>query len=175
MKVHRKSHSRRHRKSHRKSHSRRHRKSNRKSQRGGSACSAMPYNREVFQSQRGGMAAIGAADGFLLDRATLVQAETAPTIDAVTESGALAIAAKGHMGGARRRTVRRHRKAHKGKGRKGRHGKSHRRQRGGMAPIDMSTRIALSGINPAWETEASVRNTNSPFYYGYGPQHLKTA
>lgn len=165
MKVHRKSHSRRrHRKSHRKG---------RKSQRGGSSCAAMPYNREVFQSQRGGMAAIGAADGFLLDRATLVQAQTAPTIDAVTESGALAVAAKGHMGGARRRTVRRHRKGRKGhKGRKS-HGR--RRQRGGMAPIDMSTRIPLSGINPAWETEASVRNTNSPFYYGYGPQHIKSA
>lgn len=158
-----------HRRSHRKSR-KSHRKGHRKSQRGGSSCAAMPYNREVFQPQRGGMAAIGAADGFLLDRATLVQAQTAPTIDAVNESGALAIAAKGHMGGARRRTVRRHRK-----GRKAHKGKSHRRQRGGMAPIDMSTRIALSGINPAWETEASVRNTNSPFYYGYGPQHIKTA
>lgn len=153
-----------HRKSHRKSH-RKHRKSHRKSQRGG-ACSAMPLNRESF-GQRGGMAPIDAGDALLLDKATMVQAQSWGQMDSINAAQGLARAAT-LRGGARR------------KGRKGRKTHRKRSQRGGSYPWSGGGLQGFSspytylpagtptGVNAQFSDEGLV---NSLYSESRGPQY----
>lgn len=154
------------------------RKSHRRGQRGGASCSAQPlFNRSLF-GQQGGMAPISAADDYLIDAASRVQAETAPLDSAFAELPSVIP----RQAGGRRRSARRGRKSHrrsahrKGsrsahrKGRKSHrrsaHRKSHRKSRksqrrsqhgGYMADFKGPTMLHATppdptskGLNPQW-------------------------
>ena len=118
------------------------RKTHRRSQHGGASCSAQPpFNRSLF-GQQGGMAPISAADDYLIDAASRVQAQTAPLDGAFAE---LNTVIPRQTGGRRRRSARRGRKSHR------RHGS--RKQRGGALagfndPYMLGVEIAKSGSNP---------------------------
>lgn len=161
------------RKTHRKGSRKAHRKSHRKSQRGGASCAAMPLNREAFQ-QRGGMAPYSTGDATLLDKATMIQAQSWQQVADIDAAQGLAKQA----GGARRRKSRR-------SGRKSRKGsrKAHRRsrsaQRGGSYPWatglqNFSSPYTLvaagtpTGVNPQFQTEGSV---NPLYSESRGPQY----
>lgn len=159
-------HSRRHHKGSRKAHRKGSRKSHRKShrrQRGGGSCAAMPLNREAFQ-QRGGMAPFSTGDATLLDKATMVQAQSWQQVADIDAAQGLARASQ--HGGSRRRRSRRHRK----------HRRSHRSrtaQRGGNypwavglpsfnGPSTLAPAGVPTGVNPQFVTEGSVIATYSP-------------
>lgn len=158
------------RKSHRKSRksSRKSRRSHRRSQRGGGSCAAMPLNREAF-AQRGGMAPYSTGDANLLDKATMIQAESWQQVSDIGAAQGLAKQA----GGSRRK----HRKGSR-KHRKG--SRKHRRsQRGGSYPwatglqsFDQPYTLVPSGTatgaNPQFQNEGSV---NSLYSETRGPQY----
>lgn len=128
-------------------------KQSRRTQRGGSSCAAMPLNRELF-AQRGGMAPFGSLDnGYLIDQAARVQAETYPLDQALNELPAVIP----KMHGGRRRTQRKQR--------------SQRKQRGGMYPIDADTMLLPRGTNAGFSSQFSNEALVNNLYNEYsGPQ-----
>ena len=165
----RKAHRKAHRKSHRKSH-RKGRKSQ-KQQRGGGSCSAMPLNRESF-GQRGGMAPFDSGDALLLDKATMIQAQSMDQMNYINAAQGLARAAT-MRGGARRR----HRKGSRSARRK-----THKRrgQRGGSYPWSTGSLNEFgagytlvpagtaTGVNAQFSDEGAV---NSSYSESRGPQY----
>lgn len=159
--------------SHRKSHRKGPRSTYRR-QRGGSSCAAMPLNREAFQ-QRGGMAPYSTGDSTLLDKATMIQAES---WQQVADIGAAQGLAK-QAGGARRRGRKHRRSAHRKGSRKQRQSRRRSAQRGGSYPwatglqgfdkpytlVPAGTAI---GANPQFQTEGSV---NPLYSETRGPQY----
>jgi hypothetical protein len=144
-KTHRKSHrkGRKARKSHRKG-----RKSHRKTQRGGGSCAAMPMNRTAFQ--RGGMAPYSTGDSTLLDKASMIQAESWQQTADIAAAQGLARAQRG----------------------------GRRRQRGGNYPWSVGLQSFAKGdmllpagtnigANPQFATEGTV---NSLYAESRGPQ-----
>jgi hypothetical protein len=168
----------------RKSHRRHSRKVHRKQQ-GGSQCAALPTLNAAFAQrggseqvvhQRGGMAPYEAGgNDLLMDKASMVQAQSYDQLGMIQEAGRLAASAQ-HGGRRRSRKARHSRKAHR-KSRKAhrKSRRSHRRrqQRGGMAPLDMDSMLlpksayAFTGVNPQFYTEASVQPA---LKMGAGPQ-----
>lgn len=160
---------------------RKHRKSHRR-QRGGGSCAAMPLNREVF-AQRGGMAPYSTGDATLLDKSTMIQAQSWQQVADIDAAQGLAKQA----GGARRRRSRKGR-SRKGRSRRGRkHRRSQRRltrsssfkQRGGSypwatglqgfdKPYTLVPAGTATGVNPQFQTEGSV---NSLYSESRGPQY----
>jgi len=142
------------------------RRNRRNRQRGGGSCAAMPLNRELF-AQRGGMAPFGSLDnGYLIDQAARVQAQTYPLDMAINELPA--VIAKGQHGGRRnRRTQRKQRKQNR------RNRNKSRRQRGGMYPIDADTmllpRDTLTGVSSQFSNEAQVNNLYNEYSGPQGP------
>jgi hypothetical protein len=144
--VHRKGSRKAHRKAHRKSH-RRGRTARRtiRAQHGGASCSAQPaFNGSPF-AQRGGMAPINAADDYLIDAASRVQAQTAP-LD--TAFGDLQHVIPRQAGGRRRRSAHR-------KGRRSSHRRGSRKQKGGaLAGYHDPSMLRMSPpqpeLNPQW-------------------------
>lgn len=158
------------RKSHRKGSRKSHRKSHRRSrnQRGGGSCAAMPLNREVF-AQRGGMAPYGTGDATLLDKATMIQAQSWQQVADIDSAQGLARSAQ--HGGARRKSRR--------GGRKSRRSTHRRSQRGGSypwatglqgfdKPYTLVPAGTATGVNPQFHTEGSV---NSLYSESRGPQY----
>lgn len=163
----------RRRSAHRKSASRRHRKTHRR-QHGGGSCAAMPLNRTNFQ-QQGGMAPVVEGDNYLLDAAARTSAQVGSLDAAFAELPSVIP----RQAGGKRRSYRRksHRKAHRKVHRKSHrkvHRKSHRRshrQRGGalanIADSSMLTDdISKTGSNPQFMDESAV----NPHYGVKGPQ-----
>jgi hypothetical protein len=147
----------------------------------------MPLNREMF-GQRGGMAPFASLDnGYLIDQAARVQAETSPLDQAISELPSVIPKQSGGKRRASRRSSR-SRKAKKGskKSKKSKSRKSHSRrrsqkqqksqrsQRGGMYPIDADTMLLPRGTpigaNPQFSNEAQVNNLYSQYSGPQGPQ-----
>lgn len=141
-------------------------KQQRRSQRGGSSCSAMPLNREMFlTSQRGGMAPFGSLDnGYLIDQAARVQAETYPLDQAVNELPS--VIAKAQHGGRRKRQSRKQSRKQKQK-----QSRKQRSQKGGMYPIDADTMLLPRGVNAGFNSQFSNEAQVNNLYNEYsGPQ-----
>ena len=156
----------------------------------------MPLNRELF-AQRGGMAPFGSLDnGYLIDQAARVQAETypldqsfgelssvipkvgheagpaAPSHPVITDAGA--VAKSGTQEGGRRRSRSRKQKKQQRKQRQSRrHSRRQRsqKQRGGMFPINGDTmllgRNVDTGVSSQFSNEAQVNNLYNEYS---GPQ-----
>jgi hypothetical protein len=162
---------------------RKQRQSRKQQQQRGGSCSAMPLNREMFGQggghlggQRGGMAPFASLDnGYLIDQAARVQAETSPLDQAINELPSVIP----KQSGGKRRSSRKGRKATK-KSKKSRKSKGRRRsqkqrsQRGGMYPIDADTMLLPRGTpigaNPQFSNEAQVNNLYSQYSGPQGPQ-----
>jgi hypothetical protein len=140
----------------------------------------MPLNREMF-GQRGGMAPFASLDnGYLIDQAARVQAETSPLDLAISELPSVIP----KQSGGKRRSSKASKKAKKSKSRKSRKSKGRRRsqkqrqqqrnQRGGMYPIDADTMLLPRGTpigaNPQFSNEAQVNNLYSEYSGPQGPQ-----
>jgi hypothetical protein len=120
----------------------------------------MPLNRELFMTnQRGGMAPFGSLDnGYLIDQAARVQAETYPLDQALSELPS--VIARAQQGG-RRRSRRQSRKQRQ----------SRRQQRGGMYPIDADTMLLPRGVNAGFSSQFSNEAQVNNLYNEYsGPQ-----
>jgi hypothetical protein len=170
-----------HRKSHRKSHrkGRKSQKQKQQQQRGGGSCSAMPLNRESF-GQRGGMAPFDSGDALLLDKATMIQAQSEAQMGYINAAQGLARAAT-MRGGARRRHHKGSRSAHR-KAHRSTHRKSHKRrgQRGGSYPwstgglnefgagYTLVPSGTATGVNAQFSDEGAV---NSSYSESRGPQY----
>jgi hypothetical protein len=126
----------------------------------------MPLNREAF-AQRGGMSPYSTGDATLLDKATMIQAQSWQQVADIGSAQGLAKQA----GGSRRR----HRKGR----RSGRKGSRSQRQRGGSYPwatglqgFDQPYTIVpagtATGVNPQFHTEGSV---NPLYSESRGPQY----
>ncbi len=154
-------------------HSRKaHRRSHRRRQHGGASCATQSqFNRPLF-GQQGGMAPISQADGYLIDAASRMQAQTAPLDSAFGELSS--VIPRTQSGGRRRRSHRRRSAHRKGKRtarahrkgsrkthahrktrthRKGSRKTHRRRQQGGSLagfnePYMLGVDIAKSGSNP---------------------------
>jgi hypothetical protein len=149
------------------------------SQRGGGICAAMPLNREAFQ-QRGGMAPYSTGDATLLDKNTMMQAESFHQVADIDSAQVLAKQAGGarrrrssrkHRKGSRvsrkhRKGSRKHRKGSRVAHRKGRRS-THRKQRGGSypwsenvqgfdKPYTLVSAGTATGVNPQFHDEGSV-------------------
>jgi hypothetical protein len=142
-------------------------------QRGGSSCSAMPLNRELF-AQRGGMAPFGSLDnGYLIDQAARVQAETYPLDQAINELPSVIV--KAQQGGKRQRKSRKQKQSRSQRqSRKQRQQRQQRRnQRGGMYPIDADTMLLPRSVNigasPQFSNEAQVNNLYNEYSGPQGP------
>ncbi len=160
-------------------HSRKGRKSHRR-QRGGGSCAAMPLNREVF-AQRGGMAPYSTGDATLLDKSTMIQAQSWQQVADIDAAQGLAKQA----GGARRRRSRKGRSRRGRKHRQSRRRSAHRKgsrsahrkgsrsaQRGGSypwatglqgfdKPYTLVPAGTATGVNPQFQTEGSVNSLYS--------------
>jgi hypothetical protein len=133
----------------------------------------MPLNREVF-AQRGGMAPYSTGDATLLDKATMIQAESWQQVADIDASQGLAKQA----GGARRRhRSRKHRKGSRKHRRLTR--SSSFKQRGGSypwatglqgfdKPYTLVPAGTATGVNPQFQTEGSV---NPLYSESRGPQY----
>jgi hypothetical protein len=152
-------------------------KQQRRSQRGGGSCSAMPLNRELFMtSQRGGMAPFASLDnGYLIDQAARVQAETYPLDQALSELPSVISRAQ-HGGRRRSRSQRRNRSSRRQsrKQSQSRKQRSQRRsQKGGMYPIDADTMLLPRGVNAGFNSqfanEAQVNNLYNEYSGPQGP------
>lgn len=154
------------------------RRQSRRSQRGGSSCAAMPLNREAF-AQRGGMAPYSTGDATLLDKATMIQAQSWQQVSDIGAAQGLAKQAGGsrrkHRKGSRSAHRKGSRSAHRRSGRKG----SRRQQRGGSYPWatglqDFDKPYTLvpagtaTGVNPQFSNEGSV---NPLYSETRGPQY----
>ena len=168
----RKAHRKGSRKAHRKSHRKGRKSQKQQQQRGGGSCSAMPLNRESF-GQRGGMAPFDVGDALLLDKATMVQAQSMDQMNYINAAQDLARAAT-MRGGARRR-----RKGSR-KGRKSRKTHKRRGQRGGSYPWSTGSLNEFgagytlvpagtaTGVNAQFSDEGAV---NSSYSESRGPQY----
>jgi len=132
----------------------------------------MPLNREMF-GQRGGMAPFESLNnGYLIDQAARVQAETYPLDQAINELPSVIP----KQSGGRRRSSRKGSKGRKAskKARKGRRRSQRQRsQRGGMYPINADTMLLPRGTdigaNPQFANEAQVNNLYSQYSGPQGP------
>jgi hypothetical protein len=121
----------------------------------------MPLNRELF-AQRGGMAPFGSLDnGYLIDQAARVQAETYPLDQAFNDLPSVIANAKAQHGGRRSRRQRQ------------RSQRRQRNQRGGMYPIDADTMLLNRGVNigasSQFSNEAQVNNLYNEYSGPQGP------
>ena len=141
----------------------------------------MPLNREMFlTTQRGGMAPFGSLDnGYLIDQAARVQAETYPLDQSLSELPSVIASAKAQHGGRRRSQRRSSRKQKQSrKQRQSRKQKQSRRQRsqrrqqkGGMYPIDADTMLLPRGVNAGFNSQFSNEAQVNNLYNEYsGPQ-----
>lgn len=130
----------------------------------------MPLNREMFlTTQRGGMAPFGSLDnGYLIDQAARVQAETYPLDQALSELPS--VISRAQHGGRRRSRSRSQRRS---RNRSSRRQRSQRRQRGGMYPIDADTMLLPRGVNAGFNSqfanEAQVNNLYNEYSGPQGP------
>jgi hypothetical protein len=138
----------------------------------------MPLNREMFlTTQRGGMAPFGSLDnGYLIDQAARVQAETYPLDQALSELPS--VISRAQHGGRRRsrsRSQRRSRSRSRSRRsqRQSRKQRSQRSQRGGMYPIDADTMLLPRGVNAGFNSqfanEAQVNNLYNEYSGPQGP------
>jgi hypothetical protein len=117
-------------------------------------------------------------NGYLIDQAARVQAETSPLDQAINE---LPSVIPKQSGGKRRasrkakkgsKKVRKSKKSSKGHSR--RRSQKQRSQRGGMYPIDADTMLLPRGTpigaNPQFSNEAQVNNLYSEYSGPQGPQ-----
>ena len=129
----------------------------------------MPLNRELFvTTQRGGMAPFASLDnGYLMDQAARVQAETYPLDQSLSELPSVIASAKAQHGGRRsRRSQRRSRKQ-----RQSRRQRSQKQQKGGMYPIDADTMLLPRGVNAGFNSQFSNEAQVNNLYNEYsGPQ-----
>ena len=157
-----------------------------RNQRGGGSCSAMPLNRELF-AQRGGMAPFGSLDnGYLIDQAARVQAETYPLDQAVNELPS--VIARAQHGGQRQRQQQRQQQRQRqrqqqrqsrrqrqrqSRRQRQRQSRRQRQQRGGMYPIDADTMLLPrgtdAGFNSQFSNEAQVNNLYNEYSGPQGP------
>ena len=158
----------------------------------------MPLNRELF-AQRGGMAPFGSLDnGYLIDQAARVQAETYPLDQAVgelstvipkvghesgpspsyhqgTDADAVAVAKSGTQQGGRRSRSRSRSRKQKKQQKKQRQRQSRRqrsqKQKGGMFPIDADTMLLPRGTDAGFNSQFSNEAQVNNLYNEYsGPQ-----
>ena len=141
----------------------------------------MPLNREMF-GQRGGMAPFASLDnGYLIDQAARVQAETSPLDLAISELPSVIPKQSGgkrrssRKGGKGRKATKKARKSRKSRGRRrSQRQRQQRSQRGGMYPIDADTMLLPRGTpigaNPQFSNEAQVNNLYSEYSGPQGPQ-----
>jgi len=122
----------------------------------------MPLNRELFMTnQRGGMAPFGSLDnGYLIDQAARVQAETYSLDQAVNELPS--VIAKAQQGGKRQRKSRKQSRKQR---------QSRKQQKGGMYPIDADTMLLPRGVNAGFSSQFSNEAQVNNLYNEYsGPQ-----
>ena len=142
----------------------------------------MPLNREMF-GQRGGMAPFASLDnGYLIDQAARVQAETSPLDQAISELPSVIPKQSGgkrrssRKGGKGRKATKKARKSRKSRksGKSRRRSQRQKNQRGGMYPIDADTMLLPRGTpigaNPQFSNEAQVNNLYSQYSGPQGPQ-----
>ena len=145
----------------------------------------MPLNREMF-GQRGGMAPFASLDnGYLIDQAARVQAETSPLDQAISELPSVIPKQSGgkrrasRKGGKARKATKKARKSRKSRGRRRsqkqqQRQRNQRNQRGGMYPIDADTMLLPRGTpigaNPQFSNEAQVNNLYNEYSGPQGPQ-----
>lgn len=135
----------------------------------------MPLNRELFMtSQRGGMAPFGSLDnGYLIDQAARVQAETYPLDQALSELPS--VISRAQHGGRRRNrsSSRRSQKQSRSQKQKQSRRQRQRSQRGGMYPIDADTMLLPRGVNAGFNSqfanEAQVNNLYNEYSGPQGP------
>ena len=153
--------------------SRKQRKQNKRqskrNQRGGS-CAAMPLNRELF-GQRGGMAPFASLDnGFLINDAARVQAQTSPLDAAINE---LPSVIPRQSGGRRNRRTQRQRNQRQRQSKRQRQQRQQRQQRGGMYDIHADTMLLPRGTNiganPQFSNESQVNNLYNEYSGPQGP------